>query len=66
MKKAINGLASNITSGAFVVDLIPYADGVIYDKVQLNLDNVNATLDMVDKLYDEAPYLENRNPTQYE
>jgi hypothetical protein len=66
LKKAVTGLAPNITRGEIVVDLIPYADSVIYDKVQLGLDNVNVTLDMVDQLYDAAPDLKDSNPSQYE
>jgi hypothetical protein len=65
LKKAIIGLGANITSGKFVVNLIPYADSVLKDKVRLNVGNVDDALKIVDQIFADAPPLKN-NPSQFE
>lgn len=66
IKKAIEDLRENITRGDIVIDLVPYADVVIYDRIQKGLSDANASKDMVDQIYDNAPYLHSKNPNQYD
>lgn len=65
LKKSIKGLAPNITRGEIVIQLIPYADQVLEDKIEEALDNVDDTLKIIDGLFADAPLLKH-NPSQFE